>query len=60
MLLDYLQSDPGSGAMFLYYLQATSEKNENGIAFKRLKNSVNRFFGENVYDPKRDQSLHDV
>jgi len=32
------------------YLQATSEKNENGLAFKRFKNSVNGFFGENGLD----------
>jgi len=44
--LDYLQSDLGSGAMFSYYLQATSGKNENenGLAFKGFKNLVNGIF----------------
>ena len=52
MFLDYLQSDPGSGAMFSYYLQATTGKNENGLAFKGFKNSVNGIFGENGLDVK--------
>ena len=38
--------------MFLDYLQATSGKNENenGLAFKGFKNSVNGIFGENGLD----------
>ena len=52
MFSDYLQSDPGSGAMFSYYLQATSGKNENenGLAFKGFKNLVNGIFGEKGLD----------
>ena len=52
MFLDYLQSNPGSGAMFSCYLQATSGKNENenGLAFKGFKNLVNGIFGENGLD----------
>ena len=52
MFSDYLQSNPGSGAMFSYYLQATFGKNENenSLAFKGFKNSVNGIFGENGLD----------
>ena len=52
MFSEYQQSDPGSDAMFSYYLQATSGKNgnENGLAFKGFKNLVNGIFGENGLD----------
>ena len=52
MFLDYLQSNPGSGAMFSHYLQATwgKNENENALAFKGFKNSVNGILGENDLD----------
>ena len=55
MFLDYLQYDPGSGAMFSCYLQATPGKNEieNGLAFKGFKNLVNGIFGENGLDENK-------